>query len=809
MKPSGCDSTFIRNHVFMRDCIYEVRILGTNEGTVSGYFDNEKDLNAAVEPWDGKAKGIYSTMNPVMPELFGRAPNRLVTSVIETTKDIDIARRLRMLIDFDPVREAGVSSTEAEHQAALEKMRKVRAFLTSLGWPEPIECDSGNGGHLIYSIDLPNDAESTSLVKAVLKVLAAKFDDDVVKVDKGVHNAARITKLYGTMTGKGPDTDDRPHRRSAILSQPLEFLAVPHELLQAISKKKANNDERKRGRPRKDDPLRRRYSLEEVREMLRFVPADSRDNWRNFGIILGREFDRSDEAWELYNSWSDKWDGVKESGHDENMHQCFYKISQESAEKELSLGTIIKAALDNGWVPKTGDVPIDDFIYSAPDNDFLYRPTMQHWAAAAVDAAVSPVNRDGKIVKASHWLRAKRRVTSLACDPDLDEGYILGKNCVDGVILPGVGAAVLNMYRRPNIQVGDAVCAKPFVEHCERLFNKQGDCDQFLDYLAHRRQKPGEKPRFGLLIAGDQGIGKDTAVEFCAPAIGVWNITNISPAALTSPFNEYGASTLVRINETANAQEISRWAFNEAVKVLIAGSPDFYIVNPKYGCKYTVRLHCGVIITTNHLTSGIFIPEDDRRYDVLECATKAEMGLEDDAVRRAYFEKLWGWFYEEDGARHVAAFLEQRDLTHFNAALGQRKTLAHRSVVQCGLMGDEWAADAVERCWSKEMISGSVICQFAEDAGERRENVNARVSHALRRLGYEVYPNPDCKDGRWKIGGKLHKIFKLREHRPEKGWETKLSYVDGGFSCTKCHGSMRGIYCANCGTRRSEPVGSA
>jgi hypothetical protein len=40
--------------------------------------------------------------------------------------------------------------------------------------------------------------------------------DDVV-VDLTVFNAARITKLYGTMTCKGDSTTDRPHRRSRVL----------------------------------------------------------------------------------------------------------------------------------------------------------------------------------------------------------------------------------------------------------------------------------------------------------------------------------------------------------------------------------------------------------------------------------------------------------------------------------------------------------------------------------------------------------------------------------------------------------------
>jgi hypothetical protein len=51
-----------------------------------------------------------------------------------------------------------------------------RDALRARGWPEPILCDSGNGYHLIYAVDLPNDAEIRGLIKAFLVALAGMFD---------------------------------------------------------------------------------------------------------------------------------------------------------------------------------------------------------------------------------------------------------------------------------------------------------------------------------------------------------------------------------------------------------------------------------------------------------------------------------------------------------------------------------------------------------------------------------------------------------------------------------------------------------
>jgi hypothetical protein len=42
----------------------------------------------------------------------------------------------------------------------------------------------------------------------MLKVFAAKYDTDTVKVDTGVYNASRITKVPGTVARKGIEVPD-------------------------------------------------------------------------------------------------------------------------------------------------------------------------------------------------------------------------------------------------------------------------------------------------------------------------------------------------------------------------------------------------------------------------------------------------------------------------------------------------------------------------------------------------------------------------------------------------------------------------
>ncbi len=219
--------------------VAELRAIGADGRISSGYFDDITTFADMAEHLDlsREFSGIYATLNPVNPALLARRANRVAARLGRkdaTTADADIVRRRWLPIDVDPVRPSGVSATEDEHRAACETAREIYDGLTELGWPRPVYADSGNGGHLLYRVDLPNDEASTALVRDVLTALDARFSSDEAKVDTANFNAARIWKVYGTVGRKGDSTKDRPHRRSVIISKPYEPEVVPVELLRAL-----------------------------------------------------------------------------------------------------------------------------------------------------------------------------------------------------------------------------------------------------------------------------------------------------------------------------------------------------------------------------------------------------------------------------------------------------------------------------------------------------------------------------------------------------------------------------------------------
>src|SRR5260221_7823669 len=218
---------------FVPDTELEIRILKTPKGTISGCFDALDTAVRAVEEAAAMLEGnstFYATMNPVTREVHARAANRLKPYANVTTSDGEILKRHYLLLDFDPTRPRGVSSTDVELARALARRDEVITWLSGQGWADPVRAMSGNGGHALYSIDLPNDDPSRDLIKACLDVLHQTFLDTEVTIDRAVFNAARICKVYGTIARKGDPTADRPHRRAEIEERPLPRIVTLAQL---------------------------------------------------------------------------------------------------------------------------------------------------------------------------------------------------------------------------------------------------------------------------------------------------------------------------------------------------------------------------------------------------------------------------------------------------------------------------------------------------------------------------------------------------------------------------------------------------
>ena len=214
--------------------LFEVRVL-KGKTTISGYFTDVETLARAFNKIGLNGANVFYTLNTIDPSCYSREQHDKFVQSKTTTSDADIVAYQWMLIDLDPVRKSGISSTRAELMAAYERGNQIVDYLRERDFSAPVMACSGNGIHLLYAVSLANNDDNKRLIENCLKALAFLFNDGNVEVDTSVFNPARISKLYGTMAQKGSSTKDRPHRMSKIISVPPVREIVKKELLEGLA----------------------------------------------------------------------------------------------------------------------------------------------------------------------------------------------------------------------------------------------------------------------------------------------------------------------------------------------------------------------------------------------------------------------------------------------------------------------------------------------------------------------------------------------------------------------------------------------
>ena len=172
--------------------------------------------------------------------------------------------------------------------------------------------------------------------------------------------------------------------------------------------------------------------------------------------------------------------------------------------------------------------------------------------------------------------------------------------------------------------------------------------------------------------------------------------------------------------------------------------------------EYAIFNVCGVIITSNHKTDGIYLPADDRRHFVAWSARTK------DDFTPAYWDGLYHWFARE-GNGHVAAYLRTLDLATFNAKAPPPKTQAFWEIVDAyRAPEDDELADVIDALGAPDALTVGEVASRALPAFAEwlRDRKNARrIPHRFEECGYVAVRNPNDTEGRWKIGGRRHTIY--------------------------------------------------
>src|SRR5262245_12528239 len=285
-------------------------------------------------------------------------------------------------------------------------------------------------------------------------------------------------------------------------------------------------------------------------------------------------------------------------------------------------------------------VSVDDFYAYMPQHNYIFVPARDLWPASSVNARIPlvPLMHNGepvldehskqKFISASAWLDQNRPVEQMTWAPGLPM-LIKDRLISEGGWIHRGGCSTFNLYRPPNIKPGDATKAGRWLEHIEKLY--PNDKDHIVRWLACRVQRPQAKINHALFLGGVQGIGKDTLLYPVKYAVGPCNVKEILPPTLVGRFNGFVKAVLLCINETHALGDADRYGFYERMKSYTAAPPETIRVDEKHLREHEVLNVCGVIITSNYKTSGLYLPSDDRRHYV------AWSDLDKDSIPEKYW----------------------------------------------------------------------------------------------------------------------------------------------------------------------------
>ncbi|MFC1688267.1 primase-helicase family protein [Pseudomonadota bacterium] len=406
----------------------------------------------------------------------------------------------------------------------------------------------------------------------------------------------------------------------------------------------------------------------------------------------------------------------------------------------------------------TSQISLADFSAYMVDHRYIFQPTRDLWPATSVDARIEwPEGPDGNKMKPSRWLDANASVEQMTWAPGLD--MLIENLLIDtGGWIDYVGVTCFNLYRPPTLKHGDPDQAGLWIDHIARVY--PDDVDHIMKWLAQRVQHPQVKLNHALVLGGKHGIGKDTILEPVKYAVGPWNCHEVSPGAMLGRFNGFVKSVILRVSEARDLGDVDRFAFYDHTKALIASPPDVIRVDEKNIREYPVPNLCGVVITTNHKSDGLYLPADDRRHYI------AWSDLDRDQFPDDYWNDLWQW-YERGGIGHVAAYLSRMDLSRFDPKAPPPKTEAFWHIVNAARAPEESElADILDALNYPAAITLEDITGQAQNMSyfgfhdwllERKNR--RQIPHRLESAGYEPVRNGYAKDGLWKINGKRQVVY--------------------------------------------------
>jgi len=341
------------------------------------------------------------------------------------------------------------------------------------------------------------------------------------------------------------------------------------------------------------------------------------------------------------------------------------------------------------------------------------------------------------------------------------------------------GACCYNSYIAPTHKRVKNPDPKLWLDHIRKLYPDPVEHEHFFDFCAHMIQRPDQKVNHGVVLAGAQGIGKDTALVPVRVGVGEWNAAEVGPDAITSAYNGHVKSVLLVINEVRpHDEEFKANNFYNLLKPLLASPPEMLPMTLKYANTIYVRNLCHVVLTTND-PLAMYIPPEDRRLFVMNSPLGDPKTSGDFPPR--YFDTIYDYL-DNGGNEEVISWLLEREIDQSILRAAPPKTRGKLCIIESAAQVRRTQADDI---WDDFCVSiGSRplvffhrdLTEFArtqsfDDSQKAVASLNAKNFHfKMAERGYDMIRNPDGSEwraGRFRsrVAFAVKEISKEEQHR--------------------------------------------
>lgn len=226
-----------------------------------------------------------------------------------------------------------------------------------------------------------------------------------------------------------------------------------------------------------------------------------------------------------------------------------------------------------------------------------------------------------------------------------------------------------NTYCPPSVspEEGDVT---PWIELVRHVFDQDEEAiNHVLSFFAYMIQNPGQRINHGLVIQGEQGIGKDTILQVLANVIGSHNYSQVTLNQVESDFNSWLlGKQLIIFQEMMAAGR--RHIYNKLKTYITEPTVG---VNEKHLAVQRFPNRAVYIFLTNYKHS-MSIDKDDRRTWVWHSKAKP--------FDADYFTKFYDWAADDRNIAAISHFLRNYDTSKFKPRGNPPSTDAKRELIE-------------------------------------------------------------------------------------------------------------------------------